>query len=219
MRFTDDEIKILKRMSAINPAMSFRTGNKVWSNTDPVKIFMCMDIEDTIPVDFDVGDLGNFIQTIGLMNSEKYQIHTNDMDANIYITDRVNTAQIVKANPLFIKIMQRPIDIPKPDLSFEVTAEEFAKIKKSIYIFDGKQVFLKNTGIVIKDEDRSDKSTFVIKKDFSPTPFEIPFDAELFGMITDSSYKISVLLRSEERPALIKLEGPKFYYLITECVL
>jgi len=218
MKFTDVELRILKRMSTINESMAFRKGSQIWTNTNPLKVFMSMNLETPIDTEFDVVNLAKFIQVISIMGDD-YQIRTEDDDRNIYITDLANTAQVVKGDPIFTKIISKSIDIPTPDVSFDMDKETFSKIKRAIQIIEGKQIYLRNTGILIKDGERSEKSKFIIKKPLSSTEFEVPFEADVFSNLMDAGYKVTVQFRTSDRPALVKfeeIESSKFYYLLPE---
>jgi len=155
MKFNQQELGILKRMSNLNQSMTFNVGDQVWSNTFPLQIFMCMTLEEPIDVRFDVVDLSNFIQTMSLMDVDKLQVRVTENDPNIYVTDMTSTAQVVKANPAYVKILDKRIDIQTADATFELSEEDFKKVKRAIQIVDGKQVFLKDTGIMVHDNDRN----------------------------------------------------------------
>lgn len=78
MKLSNKTVSILKNFSNINESILFKKGNTLSTISVMQNIFAEVEIEEDIPKDFGIYDLGQFLQTLDLYQSPELDFTKED---------------------------------------------------------------------------------------------------------------------------------------------
>lgn len=150
MKLSDKTMAILKNFSTINSGIAFKAGNKISTVSPQKNILADAEIEETIPRDFCIYDLNNFLSAISLFRDgaefdfdDKNVIIRNAVDGRSSIKYRFTDASMVIGAP-----DKRP-NIPEVDVSFTFTQEDFNWILKTASVLGSPNIAVESDGDVV----------------------------------------------------------------------
>lgn len=128
MKISKSTINILKNFAGIKSSILLEAGSVIKTKTLQNTLMVTATIEETLPLDFAVYDLNEFLNVIGLFQdpdlefSDSYVKITQDKNSiKYYAADR---GLIEKDHPT------KQVNFPEPDISFDLTADILSQIKK-----------------------------------------------------------------------------------------
>ena len=104
MKLSDKTLSYLKNFATINTGIAFKPGNKISTVSPQKNILGEAEIEETIPVEFCIYDLNNFLSAISLVKDnvdlsfDRDSVIINDPSdgSNIYLNDPCFGGEIVE---------------------------------------------------------------------------------------------------------------------------
>lgn len=127
MQLSNDTLSVLKNFSAINPNLVFREGNKVKTISVAKNILATATIAETIPKEFGVYDLNEFLSVVGLFDDPNLSFG----DASVKITDGNQSVNYYFSALENLTTPSKDITMPKCEIEFTLTEADLNKLRKA----------------------------------------------------------------------------------------
>lgn len=149
MRLGEKTLNVLKNFATINSGIAFKAGNKISTVSPQKNILADADIDETIPRDFCIYDLSNFLSVISLFKDgaelefDDKNILVAGMDGRSKIRYRYTDSSMVVGAP-----DKRPT-LQEVDVSFVFTQDDFSWIMKTASVLGSPNIAVQSDGNVV----------------------------------------------------------------------
>lgn len=146
MKLTDNTIAVLKNFGNINSGLFFKQGKTLRTVSEQKNILVKATIEDTIPSDFGIYDLNEFLSVLSL--------HKNDLELefdekNVLISGQKGRSKIkyrfCDAN-MIVSPPEKELQMPDPEIQLSLTADDFRWILDSANVLGSPQIAIQSDG-------------------------------------------------------------------------
>ena len=127
MQLSDNTVSVLKNFSSINPNLVFREGNKVKTISVAKNILATATIAETIPKEFGVYDLNEFLSVVGLFEDPNLSF----TDSSVKITDGHQSVNYYFSALENLTTPSKDITMPKSEIEFTLTEADLNKLRKA----------------------------------------------------------------------------------------
>jgi gp45 sliding clamp, C terminal len=127
MQLSENTISVLKNFSSINPNLVFRQGNQVKTISVAKNILATATIAETIPKEFGVYDLNEFLSVIGLFEDPNLSFG----DSSVKITDGRQSVNYWFSALENLTTPSKDITMPKCEIEFTLTEVDLNKLRKA----------------------------------------------------------------------------------------
>lgn len=193
MKLSNDTLAVLKNFASINSGLEFKAGN-ILSTMSPGKTILAKaTLKDTFPVDFCVYDLNQFLSVHSLYKDADIDFD----DANVVFKSGKSKIKYRKtAKEMIITAPEKELNLPSVDVSFKLTEEVFASIKKSANVLQSPNIAVESDGEKIyltcfNAKDDSAHTNSIEVGDSSDKKFKMVFLEENLKMIP-GSYDVEI---------------------------
>ena len=193
MKLSNDTLAVLKNFASINSGLEFKAGN-ILSTMSPGKTILAKaTLKDTFPVDFCVYDLNQFLSVHSLYKDSDIDFD----DANVVFKSGKSKIKYRKtAKEMIITAPEKELNLPSVDVSFKLTEEVFASIKKSANVLQSPNIAVESDGEKIyltcfNAKDDSAHTNSIEVGDSSDKKFKMVFLEENLKMIP-GSYDVEI---------------------------
>lgn len=157
MKLSENTLTILKNFAVINDGLVLRKGNLQRSMATDKSVLVEAEFTETIPQEFGIYDLSQFLGNITTLNEPELQFRNNDVimaDDMITLTYRSCSPSLVVSPP------DKKLELKSVDVQFDLTAASLQKMLKiaAMNNFPVLVVEGKNGKIGIRCHDDSDTS-------------------------------------------------------------
>lgn len=127
MKLSNKTLNIIKNFSTINSNFTITAGNEIKTISVGKNIFVKAEIEETLPNDFGIYDLNEFIGVVSLFESPDLEFN----DTFVKISENGNNVKFLSANPEHLTKIPDIKALPEPELSFTLTNAVLSSIRKA----------------------------------------------------------------------------------------
>jgi len=164
MKLSDKTLSLLKNFSTINQSILFKKGTKLSTISVMKNILAEATIEDELPKDFGIYDLGQFLNGLSLHNSPELDFQE---DNYVVIKEGRSRSKYFFADPqVIVTPPEKEMTLPSEDVSFELSTDQLDKLLKaaSIYQLPDLAVVGGNgvVKIVVRDKKNDTSNDFAI---------------------------------------------------------
>ena len=153
MNLSNDTQAILKNFASIQPNIVFRSGNEVKTIAEAKNIVAKATISETIPQDFGIYDLNDFLSAMSLFSQPSMSFSPDGKSASLsegkssltyYFSDETN-----------LTFPQKDVAMPAIDVSFTLTADTLKSLQRATSLLSVSTVSVEDagTGIVVRVKD------------------------------------------------------------------
>lgn len=153
MQLSENTVAVLKNFSSINPNLVFKAGNQVKTISVAKNILASATITETIPQEFGIYDLNEFLSVVGLFDNPELvftessvKIREDGQSVNYYFSALENLTSPSK-----------DITMPKCEIEFTMTESDLNRLRKAAATLGVSEVAVcgdeGGTGITIKVSD------------------------------------------------------------------
>lgn len=144
MKLSNETMGILKNFSTINSGIYFKQGSKISTVSQQKNILADAQINETIPKDFGIYDLNNFLSVISLFK-EGAELEFDDK--NVIIKGGKSKIKYRYTDPSMIVVApeNRP-KLPTVDVSFSLNEEEFNWLMRTANVLGSPNVAIESDG-------------------------------------------------------------------------
>lgn len=160
MKFSTETNSLLNNFAAINTNMLFKAGNKIRTMSEARNVFAEADITETIPTEFAIYDLKEFLSVVSLVENGELDVASdgstvtvsNDIQNLTYFTTAIEN---VTAPP------EKEIKMPTPEVTFVLSAEQINAIRKASSVLGHANVSIvgKNGKITLSVYDKNNSTS------------------------------------------------------------
>jgi hypothetical protein len=181
MKLSDKTISLLRNFVDVNQSLMFRSGNKIKTMSLMKNLFAEASITETIPRDFAIYDLGQFLNGVSLHQNPEI---TFDNDSYLTIHGGGHKTKYYFADPSLIisPSLDKEIKLPSEDVCFELSSDQLKSLLKASAVYqifdltvigDGKSIKL-----LVRDKENSTSNEFSINVGQTDSIFTFNFRVE-----------------------------------------
>lgn len=146
MKLSDNTIAVLKNFGNINSGLFFKQGKTLRTVSEQKNILVKATIEDSIPSDFGIYDLNEFLSVLSL--------HKNDLELefdekNVLISGQKGRSKIkyrfCDAN-MIVSPPEKELQMPEPEIELTLTSDDFRWILDSANVLGSPQIAIQADG-------------------------------------------------------------------------
>ena len=180
MKLSDSTLSLLKNFSTINQSILFRQGRKLRTISVMKNILAEATIEEDLPKDFGIYDLGQFLNGMGLHQSPELDF-TNDSYVVIKEGKMRSKYFFADAN-VIITPPDKPITLPSEEVTFDLSTDQLDKLLKAagIYQLPDLSVVGENGAVklLVRDKKNETSNSFAIAVGETDSTFNFNFKVE-----------------------------------------
>ena len=214
MQLSSDTVNVLKNFADINQNILVKQGNKLTTISTMKNILAEADISDSIPQEFAIYDLPEFLRAIDMFSKPALNF---DGESHVEIAEGKQKVKYFFADKSVIVAPTKSITMPDTFVSFTFTKDMFEKVMKGINTLGLPDVAVVGDGTSIKivatDKKNKSSNTYAVDICESDKTFVAYFKAENFKMVTDD---YDVAISSKKLSHFVNRTRPVKYWIALE---
>ena len=214
MQLSSDTVNVLKNFADINQNILVKQGNKLTTISTMKNILAEADISDSIPQEFAIYDLPEFLRAIDMFSKPALNF---DGESHVEIAEGKQKVKYFFADKSVIVAPTKSITMPDTFVSFTFKKDMFEKLMKGINTLGLPDVAVIGDGTSIKmvatDKKNKSSNTYSVDICESDKTFTAYFKAENFKMVTDD---YDVALSSQKISHFVNRTRPVKYWIALE---
>lgn len=167
MELSDNTIQVLKNFASINPNIVIDSGHCVKTISDAKNIMSEAIIDTEFAQTFGIYDLNEFLNVIGLVDGPQLRFNQN----HVLVGDSSGRARAKYffSNPEILTTPSKPIRMPSPEVTFQLSNETLNKVKRAAAVLGHEEVSVTvvDNVICLSVVDSQDTSSNVFSVDVS----------------------------------------------------
>ena len=180
MKLSESTLSLLKNFSNINQSILFKQGSKLRTISVMKNILAEATIEEEIPKDFGIYDLGQFLNGLGLHHNPELDFAN---DGHLVIKEGRMCSKYFFADPnVIVTPPDKEISIPTEDVSFELSTQQLDKLLKAAGIYQLPDLaVIGEAGVVkllVRDKKNDTSNTFAVTVGETDKVFTFNFKIE-----------------------------------------
>ena len=133
MKLSDKTLSFLKNFSTINQSINFKQGSSLRTISVMKNILAEVTIDEELPKDFGIYDLGQFLNGLSLHNNPELNF---EADNYVVIKEGRSRSNYFFADPsVIVTPPEKEINLPSEDVSFELSTDQLDKLLKAAAIY------------------------------------------------------------------------------------
>ena len=197
MKISPETTAILKNFAHINQGIFFKQGNVISTMSPQKNILADATISETIPQDFGIYDLNNFLSVTSLFK-EGAELEFDDK--HVIIKGRGGRSKIKYrfCEPtMIVTPPEKGLTMPDPEISFELKSEDFDWILRAASVLSSPQIAVESDGekvnVVTLDlqNDSAHTESLEIANE-SGNKYRMIFKTENISKIMPGTYEVSI---------------------------
>ena len=193
MKLSDKTISLLKNFSTINQSILFKQGTKLSTISVMKNILAEATIEEELPKDFGIYDLGQFLNGLSLHNSPEL-----DFQDNSYVVIKEGRSKskyfFADANCI-VTPPEKTLTLPSEDVAFDLSTDQLDKLLKAAAIYQLADLsVVGGEGVVkvlVRDKKNETSNDFSIIVGETDATFSFNFKVENIKILP-GTYDVSV---------------------------
>ena len=180
MKLSEKTLTLLKNFSNINQSILFKKGSSLRTISVMKNILAEATIDEDLPTDFGIYDLGQFLNGLTLHNRPELDFQN---DGFVYIKEGRMRSKYFFADPkVIVTPPDKEIELPSEDVSFTLSTEQLDKLIKAagIYQLPDLAVVGKNgvVKILVRDKKNDTSNDFAITVGDTDDTFSFNFKVD-----------------------------------------
>jgi hypothetical protein len=149
MKLSSNTVSVLKNFAAINQGLLFKQGQTLKTISSHKNILAEVNISETIPTDFGVFDLNNFISVVSMYKDDP-TFEFDDKHVLIVGNKGRSKVKYRFCDPSHINIPpEKQLSLPNPEISFSLSAEDLEWVMRSSSVLDAPCIAIDSDGQTI----------------------------------------------------------------------
>lgn len=195
MNLSNDTLTILKNFATIQPNILFKGGNELKTIAEAKNIVAKATITETIPQDFGIYDLNDFLSSMSLFTSPTFAFSADGKSAQL--SEGKSKLKYFFSDEATLTYPQKDITMPPTDVSLTLTADTLKSIQRATSLLGVSTVSVENSTngvtISVKDAKNSTSNSFSTDVDGQSNghKFNFHFDISNFKIL-QGDYEVSI---------------------------
>ena len=180
MKLSDSTLSLLKNFSTINQSILFKQGNKLRTISVMKNILAETTIDEELPRDFGIYDLGQFLNGLSLHNSPELDFNE---DTYVVIKEGRSRSKYFFADPqVIVTPPEKEMTLPSEDVTFDLSTDQLDKLLKAAAIYQLPDLAVVGANgvvkIVVRDKKNDTSNDFSITVGDTDKNFSFNFKVE-----------------------------------------
>ena len=180
MKLSEKTLSLLKNFSTINQSILFKQGTKLRTISVMKNILAEATINEELPKDFGIYDLGQFLNGLSLHNNPDLDFQE---DNYVVIKEGRSRSKYFFADPqVIVTPPDKTFTLPSEDVTFELSTEQLDKLLKAAAIYQLPDLTVEGGNgvvkIVVKDKKNDTSNSFSITVGETDKVFSFNFKVE-----------------------------------------
>jgi len=199
MKLSNETLAVLKNYASINSNMVFRGGNTIKTMSEAKNILATSTVKENFPdVTFGIYDLNEFLNAIDMFDDPDL-LFADDMNS-VTVKQGSQSIRYFFSDPQILTSPSKDIQMPTPEVKFELTADNLATIRRAASTLSVSDVVISGSGndqtFTAEVTDLADATSNSFSLDLavieSPdTEFKFVFNVTNFKVLP-TDYQVSV---------------------------
>ena len=216
MKLSDSTLSLLKNFSTINQSILFKQGTRLRTISVMKNILAEATIEEELPQDFGIYDLGQFLNGMGLHHSP--ELDFQDDDSYVVIREGKMRSKYFFADPnVIITPPEKSMELPSEDVTFDLSTDQLDKLLKAAAIYqlpdlsvvggegvvkvlvrDKKNDTSNDFSIIVGETDATFSFNFKVENiKILPGTYEVVVSQKLLSRFTAKNYDLTYYIALE----------------------
>ena len=208
MKLSEKTLSFLKNFSTINQSINFKQGSTLRTISVMKNILAEVTIDEELPKDFGIYDLGQFLNGLSLHNNPELDFEN---DGHVVIKEGRSRSKYFFADPsVIVTPPEKDITLPSEDVTFDLSTEQLDKLLKAAAIYQLPDLcVVGGAGVVkimVRDKKNDTSNDFSVivgetDKEFSfnfkvenikilPGTYEVVVSKELLSRFTSKNFDL-----------------------------
>lgn len=198
MKLSNETLSVLKNFGAINQGILFKKGSTLRTISSLKSILAEVSIKETIPSEFGVYDLNNFLSVVSLHKDDpSFEFD----EKHVVIVGNKGRSKIKYrfCEPTMITLPpEKQVTMPDPEISFELTSEDFDWIMKAASVLSSPQVAVESDGKTVNvitldlQNDSAHTESLTLDVKGANSKYRMIFKTENVSKILPGSYEVKI---------------------------
>jgi len=181
MKLSDSTLSLLKNFSTINQSILFKQGTRLRTISVMKNILAEATIEEELPQDFGIYDLGQFLNGMGLHHSP--ELDFQDDDSYVVIREGKMRSKYFFADPnVIITPPEKSMELPSQDVTFDLSTDQLDKLLKAAAIYQLPDLSVVGSDgvvkVLVRDKKNDTSNDFSIIVGETESTFSFNFKVE-----------------------------------------
>jgi len=196
MKLSESTLSLLKNFSTINQSILFKQGTKLRTISVMKNILAEATINEELPKDFGIYDLGQFLNGLSLHNSPELDFHE---DNHVVIKEGRSRSKYFFADPqVIVTPPEKEMNLPSEDVTFDLSTDQLDKLLKAAAIYQLPDLSVVGANgvvkIVVRDKKNDTSNDFSITVGDTDKNFSFNFKVENIKILP-GNYEVVVSSR------------------------
>lgn len=197
MKLSSETLTILKNFGLINQGIHFKPGNVIRTISVHKNILAQAEISENFPTEFGIYDLNNFLSVVSLHKDEPVFEFDNHHVLVVGNNGRSKIKYRFCDPSMIVTPPTHDIEMPLPEISFQLTSEDFSWVLKAAAVLSSPQVAVESDGdkIYIVTIDVSNDSAHTDSLEITQgngSTFKMIFRTENLVKLLSGGYDVSI---------------------------
>ena len=215
MKLSDKTISLLKNFSTINQSILFKRGTKLSTISVMKNILAEATIEEELPKDFGIYDLGQFLNGLSLHHNPELDFQD---DSYVVIKEGRSRSKYFFADAnVIITPPEKTLTLPDETVSFELSTDQLDKLLKAAAIYQLADLAVEGgDGVVkllVRDKKNDTSNSFSITVGETDKEFSFNFKVENIKILP-GTYEVVVSQKLLSR--FVNADRDLTYYIALE---
>lgn len=212
MKLSKQTIELFKNFATINSNLLLKAGNKIGTISGPKNIMASQTIPETIPSDFGIYELNEFLGALSLFNDPELTFN----DKYVMIAEGNNHIKYYAAEAANLTVPQKEIVFPDAEINFRVTANTLDLIKRTSGVLSAPDLAIVGDGskvvATVCQKKNATANSYDVDLGATDKVFTVYLKVENLKMIP-GEYNVSI---SSKRISRFAGAGDLVYYVAVE---
>lgn len=198
MKLSEKTLTVLKNFGAINSGIFLKQGNVLKTVSSHKNILAQATIPDSIPSDFGIYDLNEFLSVLSL---HKDDLEIDFDSKNIVISGRKGRSKIKYRAcdaTMIVVPPEKQLTMPTPEIAFEMSADDFRWVLDAANVLGSPQISVESDGesVTINTLDLANDSAHTeslkLETNGNGSKYKMIFKTENISKILPGAYEVKV---------------------------
>jgi hypothetical protein len=195
MNLSNETLAILKNFAAIQPNVVFRAGQELKTIAEAKNIVAKATIAETIPQDFGIYDLNDFLSSMSLFSNPSFAFSADGKSSTL--SEGKSTLTYFFSDESSLTYPQKDVAMPPIDVSFTLTSDVLNALRKATSLLSVSTVSVEDQGagivVRVKDPKNSTSNSYGTEVEGNPNghTFKFHFDIGNFKILP-GDYDVSI---------------------------
>lgn len=195
MNLSNETLAVLKNFASIQPNVVFRAGQELKTIAEAKNIVAKATITETIPQDFGIYDLNDFLSSMSLFSTPSFAFAADGKSATI--SEGKSSLTYFFSDESSLTFPQKDVAMPAIDVTFTLTADVLKALQRATSLLSVSTVSVEDAGsgivVRVKDPKNSTSNSFGTEVDGNPNghSFKFHFDIGNFKLLP-GDYEVNI---------------------------